>query len=318
METLSTVAGFWDNATALTASADYAAYIIHFILTVLMFTVLLPMFYFLYKYSSKRHPKEQAESITHNITLELAWTIIPTLLLMVIFYYGFIVLKDNRTMPTDAKHIKVLGKMWSWSFEYPNGKKTDKLYVPQNQNIILDMTAPKNDVIHSFWIPAFRQKEDVVPGRITNLWFNATRLGEYDVECTEYCGDRHSYMLSKVVVIPKNEYYAWLDSNSAYPGGPDTSSEPIGKTLLANNGCTSCHSMGSETLVGPGFKGIVGRSVKTNNGTLTSNRAYLKDAILSPDKDVVDGFPAGMMPPSAGVLSEEQVNQIIDYLSTNK
>ena len=143
METLSTVAGFWDNATALTASADYAAYIIHFILTVLMFTVLLPMFYFLYKYSSKRHPKEQAENITHNITLELAWTIIPTLLLMVIFYYGFIVLKDNRTMPTDAKHIKVLGKMWSWSFEYPNGKKTGKLYVPQNENIILDTKCPK-------------------------------------------------------------------------------------------------------------------------------------------------------------------------------
>jgi len=318
MTNMSTVEGFWSNATALTASADEAALIIHVILVALMLTVLLPMFYFLYKYSAKRHPKELTENITHNVGLEVAWTVVPTALLMVVFYYGFIVLKDNRTMPKDATHIKVLAQMWSWSYEYPNGKKTDKLYVPQHENIILDMTAPKNDVLHSFWIPAFRQKEDVVPGRITNLWFNAQRLGKYVVECTEYCGDRHSYMLSYVVVIPKDEYDAWINSNSAYPGGPDLSTEPIGKTLLTNNGCLSCHSMGSETLVGPGFKGIVGRMVKTNNGEMSSNHQYLKDAILDPDKDIVDGFSAGMMPTSKGVLSDEQVDQIIDYLSKYK
>lgn len=318
MTNMTALEGFWSNATDLVAGLDNTFLWIHVILVGLMLTVLVPMFYFLWKYSAKRHPKEKTENIKHHLALEIAWTVIPTVFLMIIFYYGFLSLKVIRTMPAEAINISVTGKMWSWTYKYENGKITDKLYVPKDENVILNMTSPINDVIHSFFIPAFRVKEDVVPGKITKLWFNSNRVGEYDVQCTEYCGDRHSYMLSKVVVLPKGEYNAWMRSGAAYPGGPDASSEPMGKTLLTNNGCFGCHSIDGNVLVGPSFKGIVGRMAKTNNGELKSDNQYLRDSILEPNKDVVVGFPPGMMPPSKGILSDKDIDSIIEYLSTIK
>ena len=303
MENTKDLAGFWDNATNLVETLDNQFYWIHIILLGLMLTILVPMVYFIYKYSEKNHPKSmmpKAENtLIHHTGLEIAWTAIPTAFLMVIFYMGYDSLKNLRTMPADATHIKVLGKMWSWTYEYENGKKTNILYVPKDENIVLDMTAPKNDVLHSFWIPAFRQKEDVVPGRTTRLWFNANKVGEYDVECAEYCGDRHSFMLSKVKVLTKNEYDIWYNKKE----------KASGKDLFEGTaGCTSCHSIGSDTLVGPGLKGIAeGKS-----------KQYLKDALLNPDKDIADGFYPGIMPSSKGALSNDDVNAIIDYIKTLK
>jgi cytochrome c oxidase subunit 2 len=231
--------------------------------------------------------------------MEIAWTAIPTAFLMVIFYLGYDSLKNLRTMPTDATHIKVVGKKWSWSYEYANGKKTDKLYVAKGENIILDMTAPKTDVLHSFWIPAFRQKEDVVPGRTTQLWFNSNRVGEYDVECTEYCGDGHSYMLSKVVVMEKADYDTWYNKTEKVSG----------EDLFAGRaGCASCHTITTDTIVGPGLAGIA-------NG---KSDEYLRDALLDPDKDIAAGFSAGVMPTSKGALTDEEVNAVVDYIKTLK
>jgi len=303
MENTKDLAGFWDNATNLVETLDNQFYWIHIILLGLMLTILVPMVYFIYKYSEKNHPKSMMpkteNTLIHHTGLEIAWTAIPTAFLMVIFYMGYDSLKNLRTMPADATHIKVLGKMWSWTYEYENGKKTNILYVPKDENIVLDMTAPKNDVLHSFWIPAFRQKEDVVPGRTTRLWFNANKVGEYDVECAEYCGDRHSFMLSKVKVLTKNEYDIWYNKKE----------KASGKDLFEGTaGCTSCHSIGSDTLVGPGLKGIAeGKS-----------KQYLKDALLNPDKDIADGFYPGIMPSSKGALSNDDVNAIIDYIKTLK
>ena len=312
--------GMWTNATDLVAGLDHDYYVMHVIVTLLLLTVLLPMFWFIYKYSEKNHPIEvmPEKALIHHTGLEITWTLIPTAILMFIFYIGYDSLKNLRTMPANAMEVKVVGKMWSWTYIYPDGKITDKLYVPKGEDVVLNLTAPEDDVLHSFWIPAFRTKEDVVPGRTTKLWFNANQVGSYDVECTEYCGDRHSYMLSKVVVIPKVEYTSWVNSTLAYPGGPDLNSEPAGKTLLTNNGCLGCHSLEDMVLVGPGFKGIVDREVATNNGTLKSDYQYLKDAILDPDKDVVDGYSPGMMPSSQGVLSEKDIKDIVDYLKTIK
>ena len=312
MTNMSAVDGFWSNATDYVAGMDNAFLIIHLIVIGLMLTVILPMFYFIYKYSAKRHPKEKTENITHNVPLEIAWTVIPTIILMVVFYYGFLSLKDVRTMPKDAEVINVVAQKWSWTFKYDGGKVTDKLYVPKGEDIVLHMTAPDNDVIHSLWIPAFRTKEDVVPGRTTYMWFNANQEGAFDIECTEYCGDRHAYMLSKVIVISQNEYKEWMDSSAMYPGGPELSSEPRGKTLLATNGCLSCHSMDGSTLVGPSFKGMHNRKVATNNGELVSDATYLKNAILDPNKDIVNGY-SPMMPPYS--LSDEDVDAIIEYLA---
>jgi len=303
MEITKDLAGFWDNATALVAGLDNQFYWIHIILIGLMLTVVGPMIYFIFKYSEKNHPKEQMpkaeDTLTHHTGIEIAWTAIPTAFLMVIFYMGYDSLKNLRTMPNEATHIKVLGKMWSWSYEYENGKKTNVLYVPKGENIVLDMTAPKNDVIHSFWIPAFRQKEDVVPGRTTQIWFNANQTGEFNVECTEYCGDRHSFMLSKIKVLEENEYNAWYNKKEKVSG----------KDLFAGRaGCTSCHSIGTDTLVGPGLKGVA--SGKSDQ--------YLKDALLNPDKDIAQGFYPGIMPSSKGALSNEEVDAIVDYIKTLK
>ena len=302
MEITKNIAGFWDNATTIVAGLDNQFYWIHVILIGLMLTVIIPMVYFIFKYSEKNHPRNQMPSaedtLTHHTGLEIAWTAIPTAFLMVIFYMGYDSLKHLRTMPADAQHIKVTGKMWSWSFEYPNGKKTGKLFVPKDENIVLDMTAPVNDVIHSFWIPAFRTKEDVVPGRITKQWFKATKTGEYDIECAEYCGDRHSYMLSKVVVMPKDEYETWYNKKDKVSG----------KDLFAGRaGCVSCHSTGKDTLVGPGLAGIGSKS-----------HEYLRDAIITPDKDIAEGFYPGIMPSAKGALTSDEVDAIIDYIKTLK
>jgi cytochrome c oxidase subunit 2 len=300
MENIKDLAGFWDNATVLVAGLDNQFYWIHIILIGLMLTVLVPMFYFIFKYSEKNHPKEQMptaeETITHHTGIEIAWTVIPTAFLMLIFYMGYDSLKNLRTMPADAQHIKVIGKMWSWSYEYPNGKKTSKLFVPKDKNIVLDMTAPVNDVIHSFWIPAFRTKEDVVPGRITNLWFNSNRVGEYNVECAEYCGDRHSYMLSKVIVMEQDDYQIWYNKKDKISG----------KDLFAGRaGCVSCHSTGTDTLVGPGLAGIKNKS-----------DGYLRDALVNPNKDIAEGFYPGIMPSSKGVLTNNEVDAVIKYIKT--
>jgi len=294
------IEGFYSNATAIVAQLDNQYYLMHVLLTVLLLTVVIPMIYFVFKYREKNHPIEDMpeKTLVHHTGLEIAWTVIPTIVLMTCFYWGYDSLKNLRTMPTEATHIKVIGKMWSWTFEYPNGKKTDKLYVPKGENIILDMTAPINDVIHSFWIPAFRTKEDVVPGRITKQWFNADKVGSYDIECAEYCGDRHSYMLSKVIVMEKADYTTWYNKKE----------KASGEDLFAGRaGCASCHSTGSNTLVGPGLAGISSKSV-----------SYLKDALVNPDKDIAKGFYPGIMPSSKGALSNEEVDSIVNYLKTLK
>ena len=179
------------------------------------------------------------------------------------------------------------------------------LYVPVDTNIILKMRAPVNDVIHSYYVPAFRMKEDVVPGRTTKQWFRATEVGEYDVECAEYCGTDHSYMYSKIVVMEKDAYNAWFNSNQA--DTPKGNFPKDGKALYAQNGCASCHSIDTDaTLVGPSLKGI-GEKYDT---------AYLKDALTNPDKDVPEGFYPGIMPTFN--LPAEDLATIVKYMETGK
>jgi cytochrome c oxidase subunit 2 len=293
------IEGFYSSATAIVDKLDNYYYLMHVLLVILLLSVVIPMIYFVFKYREKNHPIENMpeKALVHHTGLEIAWTIIPTIILMTCFYWGYDALKELRTIPQEGTHIKVTGKMWSWTFEYPNGKKTDKLYVPKDENIILDMTAPANDVIHSFWIPAFRTKEDVVPGRITKQWFNANKVGSYDIECAEYCGDRHSYMLSKVIVMEEADYKNWYNKKDRVSG----------EDLFAGRaGCASCHSTGTETIVGPGLKGL------SNSKT----QEYMRNALVNPDKDIAKGFYPGIMPSTKGVLTNHEVDAIIDYLKT--
>ncbi|HIQ27236.1 MAG TPA: cytochrome c oxidase subunit II [Sulfurovum sp.] len=305
-----TLEGFNSQAATFAADVDQAFWINFWISIILFLSVVVPMIYFAWKYRADKVKNEDICKVTHNTSLELAWTLIPTAMLFVLFYYGYTSMKVLRTMPAESQSIvvHVEGKKWSWNYTYPANKsgyvhKTAELYVPKDQNIILKMTAPLNDVLHAFYVPAFRMKEDVVPGRITKQWFNSEVIGTYDVECAEYCGTRHSYMYSKVHVIPRTDYDEWFESKKRTPGAPDVTISK-GQELYESNGCAGCHSIDTDAvLVGPSLKGIGAKY----------DAAYLKDAIVNPDKDIPEGFTAGVMPPFT--LPDADIDEIINYFN---
>ena len=320
--------GFDARAATFAADVEQAFWLNFWISIILFASVVVPMLYFAWKYNANKVKNEDVENITHNTTLEIAWTLIPTAMLMVLFYYGYTSMQALRTMPAESESIviNVEGSKWKWRYEYPendkgfvhklggaytkttldeNGKVIKKgtmgksaLYVPVDTNIILNMTAPLDDVIHSFFVPAFRMKEDVVPGRVTKQWFNSSRLGEYEVECAEYCGTDHSYMYSRVVVIPKDKYNAWFNSKEDTPKGDYANS---GDAILQQHGCKSCHAVNTD-------KVLIGPSLKT--------RRLTKEQVL----DVINngqnklGYAMGEMP--AGLASGADAQAIAAYVAS--
>ena len=167
------------------------------------------MIYFVFRYSEKNNPKPD-QSITGSTTLEVLWTGIPLLLALAMFFYGYEGFKEMRNIPPNAMVVKVTGKMWFWHFEYDNKKVSDTLlYLPQGKDVRFELMSA--DVNHSFYVPAFRVKEDCVPGRTNHMWFHTTNVGTYDIECAEYCGLNHSYMLGKVIIVPEKEYLEWVN-----------------------------------------------------------------------------------------------------------
>lgn len=293
------------------------AFIIVTLITLFLFVVTIgSMLYFVYRYKASKNAPEDTKNIKHYTPLEIAWTIIPTILMMIVFYYGLESLRVQRTMPSDenATVVKVLAQRWSWQFEYENGKRTAELTVPINTNIKLKMTAPKDDVLHSFFVPAFRAKEDILPGKITQLWFSATKKGKFDIQCAEYCGTRHSFMRSYVNVISQDEFKTFLEP-------PKKEVTKTGLDILNNNGCTGCHSLDGTRLVGPSFKDTYGKEVVVlENGvkkTIIKDENYLKNSILKPKEQVVDTYP-NIMPAFEGRISDEDLNLVIDFLKGKK
>jgi len=268
------------------------------------------MIYFVIRYSRKRNPK--ASQIEGNNKLEIIWTVIPTILVLIMFYFGWTGFRPMRQVPENAIPLKAYGMMWSWQFEYPNGKKSAELVVPLNQPVKLDLIS--RDVLHSLYIPAFRIKEDVVPGKDNYMWFTAQQEGEYDLFCAEYCGDRHSYMISKVRVLPETEYNAWLAASDI------PADEHPGLTILKQNGCIACHSLDGSRIVGPSFKGIYGHEVEVSTDgqerTLIVDDEYIKSSIYEPNADVVKGFNPGLMISYKEQLTEEDVAKIVEYIKT--
>lgn len=266
------------------------------------------MIYFVIKYNRKKNPK--ASNIEGNTKLEVIWTVIPLILVLVMFYFGWVGYRPMRNVPEGAIPVKAIGQMWSWSFEYANGKKSPDLVVPFGKPVKLDLFS--RDVIHSLYIPSFRIKEDVVPGKNNYMWFRAEQLGEFDLFCAEYCGDRHSYMLSKVKVLPEAEYDAWL-AKSDIPAD-----EPPGLTVLKQNGCVACHSLDGSKIVGPSFKGIYGHEVEViTNGQerkITVDDEYITRSIQDPNADVVKGFNAGLMISYKDQVKEEDIKKVIEYI----
>jgi cytochrome c oxidase subunit 2 len=270
------------------------------------------MIYFVIRYNKKRNPK--ATNIEHNNTLEILWTVIPTILVMIMFYYGWAGFKPMREVPDGAMVVKAYGQMWSWSFEYENGKKSENLIVPKGKAVKLDLISL--DVLHSLYIPAFRIKEDVVPGKNNFMWFEANKLGEYDILCAEYCGQRHSYMLSKLIVKEDTAYNNWFSNELG------VSTDHPGLTILKQNACISCHSLDGTVLVGPSFKGLWKREeVVVRDGKevrITVDQNYMRKSLNEPNTDIVKGFNKGLMISYEKTINDEQLDQIIEYLKSLK
>ncbi len=271
---------------------------------IMLLGITATMILFMVKYRRSRHPV--ASDIEGSATLETLWTVLPTVLVMVMFYYGWAGFKVMRETPKGAMPVTVQARMWSWSFKYENGKQTTELYVPVGRPVAVNLESA--DVIHSFFVPAFRMKEDCMPGRHNHAWFQAEREGVYDIMCAEYCGDKHSAMLSKVIAVPADTFDVWLERG----GG-----RPTGLKLMQIKGCVACHTSDGSKLVGPTYKGLFGSKVRvTTNGVereVLADEDYLRRSILQPKADIVVGFQP-QMPDMAGQLDDEDIKLIIDYI----
>jgi cytochrome c oxidase subunit 2 len=283
---------------------DGAFWYILGISAVLLVGITIVMIWFAFRYSVKRNPNPA--QIHGSVALETLWTVIPTLLVLSMFWYGWTGFKRMRDVPQEAMLVKVTARMWSWSFEYPDGRRSQELVVPVGRPVRLELHS--KDVLHSFFVPAFRLKEDAVPGRTNHAWFQADKAGSYDLLCAEYCGDQHSKMLGTVRVLPDADYATWQANPPAMVTGPE---------LLAAKGCTTCHSQDGSRMVGPSFKGLMGRKevvVETDGESeVTVDEAYLRRSILEPKAQVVKGFDP-VMPEQRDLLSNEELDEIIKVL----
>jgi cytochrome c oxidase subunit 2 len=276
------------------------------------------MVYFVIRYRRKRHPR--AEDIEGSLWIEILWTVVPTLLVLAMFYVGWKGFVFKRTVPPDAMLVKVTARMWSWHFEYENGATGGVLRLPAGKPVKLSLTSA--DVLHSLFIPAFRAKEDCVPEMETYLWFQPDEPGTYDLFCTEYCGVGHSAMITTVEVMPEKEFRAWYEKAAPKPAVvAEAKRRPDGAKLFQEKGCFACHSIDGTPKVGPTLKGIFGHTttVLTTGAErqVTVDEAYLRKSILDPQADVVKGF-APIMPPQKGLLTDEEVEALIEYIKTLK
>ncbi|OFX58677.1 MAG: cytochrome c oxidase subunit II [Bacteroidetes bacterium GWA2_30_7] len=305
---------FGTGASNFVEGVDKTFFIIIGIGALFLIGLTMLMLIFMIKYNKKRHPI--AVQVKERMSLELTWVIIPLIIVLLMFYYGYIAYKPMREVPEGALNIKAIAKMWDFSFEYENGKESNTLVVPFNKPIKLNLFS--KDIVHSFYVPAFRIKEDMVPGLKDNfMWFIPTELGKFDIMCAEYCGVRHSYMMSSVEVIPEAEYNSWITQIKK----KSMKEEMKGFEILKNNACTGCHSTDGSKLVGPTFKEMFGSDVTviTEDGkeqTVKIDEEYIKNSILTPDKQVVKGFNKGLMRPYNEILKDEDIKEIIEYFKT--
>jgi cytochrome c oxidase subunit 2 len=270
--------------------------------------------FFLLRYR-RRGPDDVTPHITHNFKLEVLWIVVPLLLVMVIFFWGFHGYLDATVPPANALEIQVTAKRWVWQFEYPNGTRTvNELHIPVGKPVKLIMSS--EDVIHSFFVPSFRLKADVLPNRYTQLWFTPTREGMHTLLCSQYCGTGHSRMGGKIWVDTDAKYQNWLEN-----GDQSTQSMPLpelGAQLYQARGCATCHSLDGTRGQGPSFKGIFGQQHRMTDGkTFLVDENYIRTSILQPQAEIRESFE-GIMPTFQGVLREREILALIEFIKSQK
>lgn len=308
---------FWlpEQASTFAGMVDWAFNLYLWISLFFFALIVALIILFMIRYRRRRQDRLATGQMTHNTLLETSWTVIPLLIVMGLFFLGMRGWWHMQVAPSDSMLVDVVGMKWKWTFNYPQGFSNDTLVVPVNKPVRLRVTS--TDVIHSFYVPAFRTKADVVPGRYHSLWFQATRPGVFPVECTQYCGTNHSYMLTAVKVVSADEYKAWLDAAAAASGG-NVPPEQIGAQTYTKRGCNACHSVDGKPGIGPTWKGIWGHEVKLADGSsVTVNAAYVRQSAMEPASQVVAGFPP-VMPSYKGILSDREIEGVIAYIQSLK
>jgi len=257
----------------------------------------------------RRQRGVEAEQIEGSTELEITWSIIPLGIFMVIFAWGAVIYFHERTPPKGASEVYVVAKQWMWKLQHQEGaREINELHVPVGRDVKLIMTS--QDVIHSFYVPAFRIKQDVLPGRYTTAWFRATRPGVYHLFCSQYCGTMHSGMIGQVVVMDPPQYEAWLSG-----GGTSGSLAASGESLFQQLGCVTCHRSDAQGR-GPNLVGLFGKPVHLEDGrTLIADENYIRQCILSPSTNIPSGFKP-IMPVFGGLVSEEQLTALVAYIKS--
>ena len=304
-----------NEVTAITDYAGRLNQLNHFLIGSSVISCLLITIVFIYfgiRYRRKSDLEQGSAKVLHNPILEFSWSFIPFIIFMVAFVWGWVLYSDLKRAPSDSLEIHVYGQKWSWSFVYKNGRKTtNELNAPVGRPVKLIMTS--RDVIHSFSIPSFKIKQDVVPGLYTSLWFKANRQGHFNVFCTELCGVGHSSMIAKVNIMPLEDWEEWLRND---PNKGLTVSQ-VGKKTFQGR-CTACHKITKEKLIGPGLAGLFNAQRLLDNGKrVTADENYIRESILNPAAKIVSRYP-NQMTPFVGILSEEEVSGLIEYIKTLK
>lgn len=257
---------------------------------------------------------DRRNPMDHNIFLELSWSVIPLFMALVMFAWAAKLFVEARTPPKDAMEVFVIGKQWMWHSQHENGvREANTLTVPVGRPVKLTMIS--QDVIHSFFIPQFRIKQDVLPGRYTSQWFTATKEGTYNLFCTEYCGTQHSEMGGYVRVLNEADFAAWLARGGDDPKMKDPSLADQGKEIFAAKNCGGCHGA-QDNERAPSLNALLGKSRKFADGTsATADRAYIRESIINPYHKIVEGY-SNTMPDYKGNLSEEEVLRLYEYIRT--
>jgi cytochrome c oxidase subunit II len=298
---------FWPENASTTAGHVDALYLflvlVSGIMTVLIFTTLI-----IFAVKFRRRRGQTAEQIEGSNILEITWSVIPLGVFMAFFVWGAVLYFQERTPPQDATEVYTVAKQWMWKFEHIEGQREiNELHVPVGRDVKLIMTS--QDVIHSFYVPAFRIKQDVLPGRYTTMWFHATKPGTYHVFCAEYCGTQHSGMIGSVVVMEPRDYEAWMSGSGSQPLAV------TGQQLFSQLGCITCHRSDTQGR-GPNLIGVYGKPVLLEDGrAVLADENYIRESILDPGAKIVKGFKP-IMPTFQGQVSDEQLSALVAYVKS--
>jgi cytochrome c oxidase subunit II len=301
---------FPDQASTMATQVDGLFFFLVGVSVFFATLIFIVIIVFAVKYR-RRSEDERPQEVHSDLRLEILWTVIPLGFTLVMFFLGaklFFIINDP---PANSLEINVVAKQWMWKVQHPDGQlEIDELHIPVGRPVKLTMTS--QDVIHDFFVPAFRVKKDVLPGRYTTVWFEATAAGEYHLFCSQYCGTQHSGMIGRVVVMPVTEYQAWLSG-----GATGVSMATAGERLFQRLGCNTCH-LESGAGRGPSLAGLFGKTVKLAGGnSVIADETYIRESIVNPQAKIVAGYEP-IMPVFKGLISEDGILQILAYLKTLK